>query len=201
MPRLEFNEVDHAYLLDGKPIPSVTTILSNVGLYPDFQFIDPWYAERGTRVHKACHFLDRGTLDREKLEAQDKGRVIIPYIESYEKFKDVFKVELIDSEIQLFDETYWYAGTADKFLKIEWGGQEREALIDLKCGQPEWGYQFQLAGYGYAKGLHYSTLRLGVYLKKDGSLPQVIEYSNTEDFNIFLAATVTHRAKQRGKTE
>lgn len=195
--RLKFQEEDHSYTLDGIPIPSVTTILSNVGLYPDFQFVDEWYAERGKRVHKACHFLDKGTLDREKLEAQDKGGLILPYVESYEKFKEVFEIQVNESEIQLFDETYWFAGTADKVIRIRWEGQFRDAVVDLKCGGPEFGYQYQLAGYSFAMGDHYSKLRIGVYLQKDGSLSKIIEYDKPGDFDEFKAACVVYHAKQR----
>lgn len=194
MPRLEFDEGPHLYYLDGELIPSVTTILSHEGLYPDFEFVDRWYAERGSLVHLATHYLDNGTLDRESLDSE-----ILPFIESYEKFKEVYRFQVEESEIRLYNETYWFCGTADKVGKILWNGQVREALIDLKCGQPEWGYQFQLAGYSFAKGLHYSTLRLGVYLKKDGSLPQVIEYTDTNDFSIFHAATILYHAKQGRK--
>ena len=191
-PRLEFKEEDHTYFLDGKPIPSVTKILGDVGLYPDFRLVDPWYAERGSMVHLACHYLDQGTLDRESLDAE-----ILPYIESYEKFKEVFKVEVLESEIQLFDETYWYAGTADKLVNINWNMQIREAMADLKCGGPEFGYQHQIAGYSLARGNHYSRLRLGVYLQKDGTCAKVLEYPHPSDFEEFKAACVVYHAKQR----
>ena len=195
--RLEFIEETHSYFLDSKPIPSVTQILSNVGLYPDFQYVDPWYAERGTRVHKACHYLDLGTLDWATLRKQDRGKMIIPYVESYQLFKQIYEFETVKSESRLYDENYWYAGTADKFGTIMIPSGRINAIIDLKCGSPEPGYQYQLAGYSAAEGKHHSRLRFGVYLKGDGSLAEVREYKNGADYEIFRAACLVYHARKR----
>ena len=190
--RLKFDEENHLYYLDGKPIPSVTTVLADVGLYPDFSMIDPWYAERGSLVHLACHYDNQGRLNESTVDEKIAG-----YLESFRKFKNDYEVEIIESEMRLFNEAFWYAGTADGHCELNWNRVRREALYDIKCGPPMHGYQFQLAGYGYAKGLHYSTLRLGVYLKKDGSAPAVREYLDPDDISLFQSATNVYHAKRR----
>jgi len=196
--RLKFNEEDHSYLLDGKPIPSVTTILRDVGLYPDFQFVDDWYAERGTRVHQACHYLDKDTLDLDQLVTDDEQGIIVPFVESYKKFKLDYKFQVEGSEIQVFNEAFWYAGTYDKKGTIIFDGVKRDTITDLKCGGPEFGYQFQLAGYALAENNPY-TLRLSVHLDKAGKLPNIIEHDQPGDFEIFKAGCLVHHAKNRGK--
>ncbi len=189
---LEFEEETHTYRLDGKIIPSVTEILTDVGLYPDFSMTDPWYAERGSLVHLATHYYDNGTLDPDSIDDEIHG-----YLKSYLEFKNVYLFDVKESEMRVHDPIYWYAGTADKLGDIDWDGQRREALPDLKCGPPEYGYQFQIAGYSMARGLHHSTLRLGVYLNKNGKLPKVIEYNDPGDFEIFKAATLLFHAKRK----
>lgn len=53
---LVFNEEEHKYLLDGKELISVTTLMKKHGLSPDYSAVDPVVlrrkAMRGTLIHK-----------------------------------------------------------------------------------------------------------------------------------------------------
>lgn len=196
MSRLRFIEKTHEYFLDGKPIPSVTTILHDVGLYPSFDYVEDYYRDRGTLAHLACHYDDLGTLDEKKLDEKLRG-----YIESYRKFKKKTKFVVEESETKLFNEVLWYAGTEDKFGLIRFGfsGLHRHASIDLKCGPFCGGYQYQSAAYVGCRENRYSILRFSVHLDKSGGLPTVIEHENRSDFHVFEAATTIYHLKRKVK--
>ena len=61
MMGLVFNEDNHTYELDGRPLPSVTEILS---ILNDFSDVSPYVlaqaARRGTLVHEYCEMIDYG---------------------------------------------------------------------------------------------------------------------------------------------
>lgn len=59
---LEFDQVAHRYLIDSKAIPSVTTILRDVGYFGGYKFIDPVHKFRGSAVHALCADLDAGKI-------------------------------------------------------------------------------------------------------------------------------------------
>ena len=189
---LEFDEEAHIYKLDGREIPSVTTILTDVGLYPSFEFVKPWYAERGTMTHRACHLLDMGTLLESSVDERIKG-----FVDSYRTFKDLYKFQLFESELRVFSREYWYAGTLDKTGLMLIKGKMEDVLLDLKCGGPEFGYQFQTAGYAITQKNRYTTRRISVHLDEGGGIPKLVFHDNPSDFNIFLAAVSVHHAKRR----
>ena len=62
-----FDEVAHAYFLDGKQLPSVTQLLKFV---VSFDFVPPDVLEAkrqlGVAVHKACELLDEDDLDENR---------------------------------------------------------------------------------------------------------------------------------------
>lgn len=195
---LVFNEELHEYRdpLKNRVVPSVTTILSEVGLYPDFSCISDFYPDRGRKVHKACHLLDMGALILETLDSRIKGFVL-----SYQKFKEAFCAEIEASEQIVWHVPLDYCGTLDKRGRLVWRGDRIPFLGDLKCGQPEPEYALQLAGY--ALPLHpderYTRKRLGIYLDKDGKLPRVVPYEDHRDFSTFQAAVTVYHARRKRK--
>lgn len=180
-PILEFNEELHQYKLDGRIIPSVTTILSPL---VDFSKIPVATLERkrmlGTALHKCIelHYLD--DLDTSTIHED-----VAPYFNAFLKFlsESGFKVE--KSEMRVFSKTYGYAGTLDLIGTLN----KERVLIDTKSvamlGQS---VGPQLAGYKQA----YEELnpklkiakRFALQLKPDGTY-RLPEYNDRRDFEVF----------------
>lgn len=109
---IEFDEENHWFKIDGKFLPSVTQILRKEGFCPDLSFIDPWYLQRGSYVHKVTELWDMGTLDEEALSDDLK-----PYLESYIKAYDECGFKIIDIEKKLYHPTWKYAGIIDRIIE------------------------------------------------------------------------------------
>jgi hypothetical protein len=149
---LLFDEVTHTYWLDGKKIPSVTEILKDAG------WIDTtWYkqsgTDRGTAVHEATEFIDRGDLDVEDF----KSEPWYGYIEAYMAFKRETGFEPVYIEEQLAHPEWKYAGTLDRIGKI--AGEV--ILLDIKTGAAANWHGIQLAAYDQAvgSGLYHGPLK------------------------------------------
>jgi hypothetical protein len=228
-PVLTFNEARHEYHLDGRLVPSVTQVLRGAGLISLVDFADQerklmvemGYSTaslvpseilqhalaRGTRVHKACHYLSEGLLDWDTVDEKDR-----PYVDAAAQFLADTRFELlldqhgrpVGRELRLYSTRYVYAGTSD--LVGRWNGQL--AIVDWKTGNPEdVCADLQLAAYEnalrempeLAELLRLkpgdTILRCSVRLRKDG------EYAPTpynkpkhaRDFSYFQAAlTLEH---------
>ena len=68
---INFAEDTHKYWIEVEGaemvVPSVSTIISHI-LELDYSGIDPFYADRGTAVHKAIELLIEDNLDEESLD-------------------------------------------------------------------------------------------------------------------------------------
>jgi len=131
---LTFNAFNHAYHLDGKRVPSVTTIIRAVlGCWNASE----WHMQRGTAVHRACELLDYGTLDRATVFPEIESRV-----NAWEKFRADYPGSVETIETPLGSERYRFAGTPDRIFLED----NRHVLVDLKSSiEPQ--VQLQLAGY------------------------------------------------------
>jgi len=90
---LKFSEEEHKYTAKINNVETVgvstTTILGETGVAPDFskgnQALISFRAKRGTRVHLAIEYKNKGILDRDSLLEED-----LPFFESYEKFQEEY---------------------------------------------------------------------------------------------------------------
>lgn len=187
---LEFNEELHEYRVDGVVVPSVTTIIAAAGLQPDMSWIDPFYLERGTAVHKATELVDLGTLDWDTIDGN-----VAPYLASYQKFCDDMGTdyEVLDVEMRAYNPHYRYAGTIDRVARFR--GQV--AVVDLKCGAKLACHALQLSAY--RELVPEASLRLGLHLKGDGSY-RIETYSDPNDWPTFAAAASLYHWRARNKT-
>lgn len=164
---LRFDPRSHRYWLDDVEVLSVTTALRVAG------FIDPrWYTEfarqRGSYVHQAIDWLNKGTLDEDALDP-----VIRPYVDAYRETMAAHKARCTRSEQQLADPVRMVAGTVD------WVGwiDDAPAIVDYKSGQPEVWHRYQIAAYHglvVAGGLPdtikpHEIRRYGLYLRSNGA--------------------------------
>lgn len=109
---IEFDEKTHTYIVDGKELPSVTTItsvLSNL----EYKEIDKEILERaaykGSRVHKAIEdYLLWGDYELE-IEYE-------PYMEQFKKALEKEKFETIKTEFKLTDGEV--CGTIDNMSEL-----------------------------------------------------------------------------------
>lgn len=124
---LLFDESAHRYTLDGRELPSVTTVLS---ILEDWRGVDPGVlaraAEFGTHVHQACALANAGTLDEATLDP-----ALAPYLAQWRRFLAESGAEVLASEMRVFHRGLRYAGTLD--VLALWKGQR--CIIDIKTGQ------------------------------------------------------------------
>lgn len=178
MPKtLTFNEEAHAYKLDGRPIPSVTTILQAAGLI-DYRFVKKedreFYLTRGRFVHTATELLDHKDLDYNSLDP-----VIKPYVDGYRKFKcdTGFIPEMI--EFQSYNASLWYAGTLDRVGMLN----GNRVIVDFKSGTvAKWVAIQTIGGYAQMEGVGVVSAGYGLELKADGT------YRLSEPFTDFTGA-------------
>ena len=182
---LLFDAASHTYTLEGRQLPSVTTILQAEG------FIDAtWFTEygrdRGTKVHQAVEFYDAGDLDEDSLDP-----VLKPYLAAWKRFKEEAHVTIEASEVRLASEVYGFAGTIDKVAAIG----NVKAILDIKSGQVQPWTGLQLAAYHILLN-EPARKRYAVQLNNDGSY-RLHEFKDRSDRAVFLAALTVHQWKRR----
>jgi hypothetical protein len=188
MPEIRFDELKHVYTVDGKKVPSVTTILSTVGL-PDLSMVPPdlleWKAGLGTAVHKATELDDRGVIDRYEIDPET-----VPYIEAYRRFKQESGFVPQRIEEIVYNQKCNYIGTFDRigFINDKYSLVDfKTGVTDPKCVGP------QTAAYVEATGLN--PKRYALKLNKDGTY-KLVPLTNKLDFQIFLNALNIYNWRQ-----
>lgn len=126
---LEFLESEHAYLLDGKRVPSVTQVIREV-LAPDEYAGIPLHvldhaAKRGRAVDRMIELDLAGELDPDSLHPE-----LLPYWNAWQAFPD--RQAWQDdpawmSQGRVYSSARSYAGTFDLYLPA------RGALVDIKA--------------------------------------------------------------------
>jgi len=145
-----FNEEDHSYLVDGRPVPSVTQVLREMGLYGDrFDYLDESYRLFGTAVHKACAlYLDglRRGIDPDgwgRLDQEATDPRVLEYVDQFRQ-----AVHALNFQPQLIETPVCYAGVVAGTLDA-WGDSiYGEILIDIKASMAKMpAYSLQTAAY------------------------------------------------------
>lgn len=170
---LQFDEAAHRYTVGGKIIPSVTQIISAVGLY-EFDYVSnetlAVAAERGRCVHTYIEWHEQGVLDESSIDPELRG-----YFEAYlaAKAAGALPNETPSAiEQRIYCAKYQYAGTLDQMYGGDW-------VNDIKTGSPSPVHGLQVSAYWLA--LHDGDLRVkpkrltASYLTRDGGY-SVVEY-------------------------
>lgn len=142
MTELQFRDDIHEYRAGGIVLPSVTEILKATGVADDWSYVDPYYADRGTRVHDAmastCLGFPPGDLDAD----------VAPFYETGLEFLWKYQPEPLHVEHRMYDVEPPVAGTADLIAKILGkANAEYLTLIDWKAGDLRSYYDTQAAAY------------------------------------------------------
>jgi hypothetical protein len=135
---VNFNEASHTYTVSGVKYPSVTQIISGMGLYGDTSFFTDESRNRGTFVHRIIQWHLSGELDESTIDP-----VLRPYFDAWLKFeKEAAYVSDICENV-MASEIYHFAGTVDHIGHLN----GYFCLIDVKTGVPAPATALQLGGY------------------------------------------------------
>ena len=186
MPEIVFNNEGHIYTVDGKIIPSVTTIIKECGLIDTTWFNDT-ATTRGTYVHQATELLDRDDLDEASLDP-----VLVPYVDVYKRFKDETGFCINDIEKIVYNSTYGYIGTLDRTGRFP--NDKINSIIDIKTGQPARWHGVQLAAYALCFGSEIFN-RYGLYLHDTGTY-RLERFKDRQDMNVWMACLTLYKWRQ-----
>lgn len=103
MGKEHFDAATHRYTIDGRPVPSVTTVLADI--LPVWQASE-WHLQRGTAVHACAALIARG-------QAFEYDPVIDGQVAACRKWFRDFQAAGMIAEMQLYSRRYQYAGTLD----------------------------------------------------------------------------------------
>lgn len=193
---IHFDPTAHAYFLDGKKLPNVTSILAPLSTYAGVpQHILETAAERGNYVHKACEMLIWETLDEDSLSEESK-----PYIAAFKKFLADTGFAAEQTEERIFHKTLLYAGTLDIGGVFPVRGRMKKpkrALVDLKTTfkllqsvGPQTAAYFEAWNSTHEKDEQFEE-RYGLQLKKDGTY-KLNPYKSLNDMNIFRSCLAVY---------
>lgn len=157
---LTFSADDHRYQWNGRDVPSVTQVLS---LVTERQWFTEDSAWRGSAVHLACEYDDRGELDESTVEPEHLG-----YLMAWRRFRSDSGFEPHAIEHQVYGK-HGYAGTIDRIGTVPSG----RLLIDLKTGTPSPATALQTAAYLACLESPLAYGRVAVRLFPDGQYTTV----------------------------
>jgi hypothetical protein len=188
-----FDANRHLYLVQGRPVPSVTQVLHSAGLGADYSMVPSQVLERkriiGTYIHKATQFLDEGSLDLASVDAE-----LQPYLSAYQRFlgESGFRPQLIEHRIVGSIGGMLCGGTVDRVGVVN----GKLWIIDLKCVDRLYpGFALQTAGYELLlpKPLvpPFKYTRAVLQLRPDGSYKLSPPYEDPSDLDVFRAALIT----------
>lgn len=175
---LTFDDGSHKYFWNGKHVPNVTSILEILHNF-DSVPADVLQAasERGTAVHLACEYWDRGILDESTVDES-----IVGYLEGWKSFLKDTNPQWSMIEAQFYSEAFGYAGTLDRKGQI-FGC---EATLDIKtsvASHPVWGVQTA----AYSNGLKSpKDKRFTVQLRDNGTY-RLNEWKDSTDWSVFVS--------------
>ena len=138
---LKFDPQKHLYTLNGQVLPSVTQIISAVGLteYDDVPKASlDVAAERGRIVHECIEWYEHGELDETSIDPELRG-----YFEAYRRMRTAKMLpdKATELEVPHCSPKYGYAGTIDMhFADERW-------IHDHKTCKPSPTHGLQLSGY------------------------------------------------------
>lgn len=182
MVDLQFDPAAHAYRLAGRPVPSVTQVLS---ILQDWGRVDADVLARaaqfGTHVHEAVALHIAGTLDESDLDP-----ALLPYLEDWKAFLRDTGAEVVHSEMRVASARAHYAGTLDIVARIN----GVLAVVDIKTGAVPRTVGPQLAAYAEAfNEMHGGKpIRQRRSLQLTGSGYHMTRHDDPADLSVFLSA-------------
>ena len=190
MNKFEFDPVKHQYKLNGKRISGISEVIGNVlncqGEEEVEQTEPNIYQQKGTIVHKTLEYLDQGILG-------EYDQRIQPYVDAWIKFKKDYSPEIINCELQTYNENLWIAGTIDRVMRIK----GILHVIDIKTGKQYKGHPLQVAGYKAIIQPFYTgeEIKTGcIYVNEPGY--ELVTFDNPENEITFKAILQVYKWKK-----
>lgn len=195
-------EVDaqHRYIVTlnirGEPtkivLPSVTTIIGDMGLRPGYEQVPPEILEtagqRGTTVHELFALMLQKDLHEASVDERLRG-----YYESLKALLPELHLRPVAIELRVVNLPKRYAGTIDVYGPAKPPGlKEGRWVFDVKTRPPEEGDGEQLVGYVDAlramTGIKTQTRGAVIRAYKDGKPARVYPYDLVKHRAIFSKA-------------
>lgn len=157
--KIKFDPDKHKYFVSGREVPSVTTILKELGILDD-RWFKPGPDQVGTKVHEYLDLIDQGFKVNVPL-------MIRGYIRAYHMFREANPdLEIVEIEKVLFDSTLDICGKPDRVYKDK--ANDDLLVIDFKTGAAQRFHKLQLTAYAVA--YKQTKARIGcLYLSSDGN--------------------------------
>lgn len=191
------------YVIDGKHLPSVTSVLGWCFKHPDwlgYDMNDPaviYARNRGRAVHKGCYWLALGR----RLNPKTVDDALVPYIDQFRNFLTTTGFRTEEAEFLVCSKHNGYAGRGD--LKGHFPTSEARHLLDIKTGIVEpWLAGYQTAAYlrgDREKNKDMCCTKRSV-LKLDGDKPdgwKLVSLADPEDLVYFMNALNVFKAAKR----
>ena len=172
---ITFDPETHAYTIDGQPVPSVTTILQDMG-FINCDFFTEYGRERGKLVHRIIHWHITGELDEATIDPELQG-----YLDAWGAFTADTGFVSLETEKPLGSALHRFCGTPDHIGKLN----GHDVVLDAKTGVIAPWAGIQLAGYEILKGR--PLKRFALQLKEDGKY-SLKEFKDRQDRGVFLSA-------------
>jgi len=188
----EFDAETHTYTIDGRPVPSVTQVLSD--LIPGWKASE-WYLNRGTAVHACAAMIAKGI-------EFDYDPLIEGQVTACKRFFAEVKPTVLGIERKVFSVKHGFAGTFDLLCAIS----GRVMLLDWKASFSQ-ALPFQLAGYAVlhddVQGNTIIKHGVGVQLNEDGTyrMSEVFDLRRYKQGFLALLSAYNIRRECKVKTE
>jgi len=190
-----FNEEDHSYWLDDRRLDGVTEILSASGI-ADYRFSNEEAKTRGSFVHRAAEYIDKGSLDWDALDS-----ALRPYCDAYALFLEEKRPTILLSEKAMYHPDHLFAGRPDRVMEMD----EAIILPDLKSGVPNRAAAVQVSTYRelveISEGIKCRKV-FSLHLKNNGKyqLSKPISLMEAKRYyGVFLAALTVERYKKENR--
>ena len=142
-------------------------------------------AARGTAVHAALEYLNRGCLDTDSLHP-----LIAPYVASYSAWQAILLPVTVGTEQTYVSERHKYGGRSDWLCRLAWK-YKGLWIVDIKSGMENPADRLQTAAYWALyqenekpKG---TVLRAALYVHRDGSPAKFVPHTDPSDLAVFLS--------------
>jgi hypothetical protein len=142
-------------------------------------------AARGTAVHAALEYANRGCLDTGSLHP-----LIAPYVASYSAWQAILQPVTEATERMQVSERHKYGGRWDWLCRLA-GKYKGLWIVDIKSGMENPADRLQTAAYWALyqenekpKG---TVLRAALYVHRDGSPARFVPHTDPTDLAVFLS--------------
>lgn len=178
-----FDESTHTYTIDGRNVPSVTTMIREVlgGITAS-----QWHMDRGTAVHAAAAMIALGK--NFTVDPQYAGRV-----DAVRRWYAENRPEWLMIEQTVYSVRYQYAGRLDLVCKIN----GTLYLVDFKGTLTPMEVAIQCAFYSMADNMPPVRYALGVETRDDGTYKTSDPIDLRKARNDALAVRAVYGIKQR----